>query len=156
MPKPVGQLFNVPNQITCVRLALSFVLFGLIVYEYYLTSLVFFILAAGTDFLDGYYARKFNQVTALGRILDPFADKIIICGTFIFLAATPGMMASFFGLKGMDGGGYCGPRVVGDGAAEFFGRARQRFLGQYLWQAEDGRAVRGGRGFNGLPALPNG
>ena len=99
MSKPVGQLFNVPNQITCVRLALSFVLFGLIACEYYLTSLVFFILAAGTDFLDGYYARKFNQVTALGRILDPFADKIIICCTFIMLAATPGMLASPYGLK---------------------------------------------------------
>ena len=46
-------------------------------------------IAAGTDWVDGYWARKYGQVTKLGRILDPFADKIIICGTFIFLAAVP-------------------------------------------------------------------
>ncbi len=48
-----------------------------------------FIVAAGTDWIDGFYARRYNQVTTLGRILDPFVDKIIICGTFIFLAAIP-------------------------------------------------------------------
>ena len=48
-----------------------------------------FVVAAGTDWLDGYWARKYGQVTNLGRILDPFVDKIIICGTFIFLAAVP-------------------------------------------------------------------
>ena len=45
---------------------------------------------ASTDWLDGYWARKYGQVTTLGRILDPFVDKIIVCGTFIFLAAIPG------------------------------------------------------------------
>jgi CDP-diacylglycerol--glycerol-3-phosphate 3-phosphatidyltransferase len=53
--------------------------------------MVLFIIAAGTDWLDGYFARKYNQVTTLGRILDPFADKVIICGTFIYLAAIPEM-----------------------------------------------------------------
>ena len=48
-----------------------------------------FAIAAGTDWVDGYWARRYGQVTQLGRILDPFADKIIICGTFIFLAAVP-------------------------------------------------------------------
>ena len=48
-----------------------------------------FVIAAGTDWLDGYFARKYGQVTTLGRILDPFADKVIVCGTFIFLAAIP-------------------------------------------------------------------
>ena len=46
-------------------------------------------MAASTDWLDGYWARKYGQVTNLGRILDPFVDKIIICGTFIFLVAIP-------------------------------------------------------------------
>jgi CDP-diacylglycerol--glycerol-3-phosphate 3-phosphatidyltransferase len=36
-----------------------------------------------------YWARRYGQITKLGRILDPFADKIIICGTFVFLAAVP-------------------------------------------------------------------
>jgi len=44
-----------------------------------------FIVAALTDYLDGYLARKYGQVTVLGRILDPFVDKIIICGAFVFL-----------------------------------------------------------------------
>src|SRR4051812_15822388 len=49
-----------------------------------------FVIAAGTDWIDGWWARKYGQVTKLGRIFDPFVDKIIICGTFIFLAAEPG------------------------------------------------------------------
>jgi CDP-diacylglycerol--glycerol-3-phosphate 3-phosphatidyltransferase len=89
--KPAAQpLFNVPNQLTTLRLLLSIVLFGFVAFEYYLTGLVLFIIAASTDWLDGYWARKYGQVTNLGRILDPFVDKIIICGTFIFLAAVPG------------------------------------------------------------------
>jgi CDP-diacylglycerol--glycerol-3-phosphate 3-phosphatidyltransferase len=84
------RVFNVPNQLTVSRLILSLALFGLIAFEYYLASVVVFAIAAGTDWLDGYYARKYGQVTTLGRILDPFVDKIIVCGTFIFLGAVPG------------------------------------------------------------------
>ena len=58
-----------------------------------------FIVAAGTDWLDGYYARKYSQVTTLGRILDPFADKVIVCGTFIFLMAIPAMAEVPWGLR---------------------------------------------------------
>jgi CDP-diacylglycerol---glycerol-3-phosphate 3-phosphatidyltransferase len=82
-------VFNVPNQLTSIRLVLAIVLFGLIAYEQYLAGMWVFIVAAGTDWIDGFYARRYNQVTTLGRILDPFVDKIIICGTFIFLAAIP-------------------------------------------------------------------
>ncbi len=84
------QVLNVPNQLTVLRLLLSVALFVLIAFEYYLTSFFVFAVAAGTDWLDGYYARKYGQVTTLGRILDPFVDKIIVCGTFIFLAAVEG------------------------------------------------------------------
>src|SRR4051794_38526736 len=89
--KQVGQpIFNVPNQLTTLRLLLAIVLFVLIAFHYFLASAVVFAVAAGTDWLDGYWARKYGQVTNLGRILDPFVDKIIVCGTFIFLAAVPG------------------------------------------------------------------
>ena len=44
------------------------------------------VIAASTDWIDGWWARNYNQITKLGRIFDPFVDKIIICGTFIFLA----------------------------------------------------------------------
>jgi CDP-diacylglycerol---glycerol-3-phosphate 3-phosphatidyltransferase len=77
-------MFNLPNQLTSLRLLLSMIMFGFITQDCYLTSFVLFIIAAGTDWLDGYYARKYGQVTTLGRILDPFADKVIVCGTFIF------------------------------------------------------------------------
>ncbi len=83
-------VFNVPNQLTSIRLVLAIVLFGLIPYEYYLAAMWVFIVAAGTDWIDGFYARRYNQVTTLGRILDPFVDKIIICGTFISLAGIDG------------------------------------------------------------------
>ena len=94
-----ASIFNLPNQLTSLRLILAVILFGLIVWEHYLWGLALFIVAVGTDWLDGYYARKYGQVTTLGRILDPFADKVIICGTFIFLLTTPGMRDTPYGLR---------------------------------------------------------
>lgn len=93
-PPPTGFLdreaLNLPNLITITRLGLSCVLFGLIsVGDLWLTCTVLFVVAASTDFLDGYYARKLGQITILGRILDPFVDKIIVCGAFIFLISEP-------------------------------------------------------------------
>ena len=82
-------VFNLPNQLTIARLVLALVLFGLITWQYWLTSLAVFIVAAATDWLDGYFARKYGLVTVLGRILDPFVDKIIICGAFICLVGDP-------------------------------------------------------------------
>ncbi len=95
----LAKLFNLPNQLTSLRLLLSVILFGLIAWEHYLASLVLFVIAAGTDWLDGYFARKYGQVTTLGRILDPFADKVIVCGTFIFLAATAEIREVSWGLQ---------------------------------------------------------
>ena len=83
---------------TSLRLILSLVLFCLIPLGYYWAALVLFVLAAGTDWLDGWYARRYHQVTVLGRILDPFADKIVICGTFIFLVAEPALSTEWYGL----------------------------------------------------------
>ncbi len=82
-------VFNLPNQLTWMRLILTMVMFGFVSAEWYLLGMVLFIVAASTDWLDGYFARRYNLVTTLGRILDPFADKVIICGTFILLAAVP-------------------------------------------------------------------
>ncbi len=83
-------VFNVPNQLTALRFILSIVLFVIIEQRHYMAAMYVFVVAASTDWLDGYWARKYGQVTTLGRIFDPFVDKIIICGTFIFLAAIPG------------------------------------------------------------------
>lgn len=82
---------NIPNLITLSRLALTFVVLILIDLErYWIASTVIFVVAVLTDFLDGYLARKWGQVTPLGRIMDPFVDKIIIGGALIFLTAIPG------------------------------------------------------------------
>jgi len=48
-----------------------------------------FMFAALTDFLDGYLARKYGQVTAFGRVADPFADKVLTAGTFVCLLRFP-------------------------------------------------------------------
>lgn len=85
--KPISGHLNLPNQITIARLVISVLLFVFMSIDQFIPALICFILAAGTDWVDGYIARKYNLVTQLGRILDPFADKILICGIFIFLAA---------------------------------------------------------------------
>lgn len=82
-------VFNLPNQLTVSRLFLSIVLFVFLSLQWYQTSLVLFVVAASTDWLDGYLARKYGQVTVLGRILDPFVDKVIVCGTYIILVSEP-------------------------------------------------------------------
>lgn len=90
--KDAPRLFvlNVPNQLSCARLLLAVVLFVAIDLAWYYWGAALFLLAAATDWLDGFYARRYSQVTQLGRILDPFADKLIVCGTFIYLASIEG------------------------------------------------------------------
>ncbi len=78
-------VFNLPNQLTTSRLALALVLFALIGWESWPWSLVVFVVAAITDWLDGYFARKQGLVSTLGRNLDPLVDKVLICGAYIFL-----------------------------------------------------------------------
>ncbi|MCH2115381.1 MAG: CDP-diacylglycerol--glycerol-3-phosphate 3-phosphatidyltransferase [Pirellulales bacterium] len=80
---------NIPNQVTISRIMMSVVLFFFLALGWYKISLVLFVLTALTDWIDGYWARKYGQITQLGRVLDPFADKLFICGTFVFLAAAP-------------------------------------------------------------------
>lgn len=89
-PLTSNTVLNVPNILTAIRFLLAIVVFVLIPFGQYVAAIVVFLLAASTDWIDGYWARKYGQVTKLGRIFDPFVDKIIICGTFIFLAAEQG------------------------------------------------------------------
>ncbi len=79
-------VLNTPNLITLTRFALSIVVFALMSYDYFYAAFWVFVIAASTDWIDGYVARRTSQVTQLGRILDPFCDKIIICGAYILIA----------------------------------------------------------------------
>lgn len=86
---PTTSIYNVPNALTSIRFGLAIAVMVLIPLGYYVSALVIFSIAASTDWMDGYWARKYGQVTKLGRIFDPFVDKIIICGTFIALVEVP-------------------------------------------------------------------
>ncbi|MBT8037351.1 MAG: CDP-diacylglycerol--glycerol-3-phosphate 3-phosphatidyltransferase [Verrucomicrobiae bacterium] len=81
---------NLPNTITLFRLVLTAVFCGAASAEGvvgYAIALSAFILGAISDWLDGYLARKLNLVTSLGKLLDPLADKILVCSGFVYLSA---------------------------------------------------------------------
>ena len=83
-------IFSLPNQLTALRFVLSIVLFILISNEQWVSCAVVFAVAAFTDWLDGFLARRWNLGSTLGRNLDPLVDKILICGAFIFLLPVAG------------------------------------------------------------------
>lgn len=78
---------NLPNAITFSRLVMT-AAFILAVSQRslagYGTGLVLFIVAAVSDFLDGYLARRMGLVTPLGKLMDPLVDKILVCAAFVF------------------------------------------------------------------------
>ena len=86
---------NLPNQITLGRLVLSIACLALLhQYDVHMrpahhwmlqAAFWLFIVAGISDILDGYLARKHNQITSFGRVLDPFVDKTLVCGAFILL-----------------------------------------------------------------------
>ena len=86
---------SVPNILTFARIAAIPVVVGCVYAQSILegplwlrwVALAVFIAAAITDFLDGYYARIWDQQSALGRMLDPIADKLLVASCLLMLAA---------------------------------------------------------------------
>ncbi len=91
---------NIPNRITVARVLLipvfvillsgdfswGFIHFGDVSLSVSrMTGTIIFIIAAMTDWIDGYYARKYNLVTNFGKFLDPLADKLLVSSAFIIL-----------------------------------------------------------------------
>jgi CDP-diacylglycerol--glycerol-3-phosphate 3-phosphatidyltransferase len=79
---------NIPNQITVARLILTLLFVVAISYDFTFQGLVafsIFVIASFTDWLDGYLARKWNQTTDFGKLLDPLADKILVTSALFFL-----------------------------------------------------------------------
>ena len=90
--------WNVPNALTMARIVLALVLFGLLECRCYTAGLVLFLIAACTDWIDGWWARKYHQCTVFGRIMDPFADKLVVCGTLVYLVTIPEITQAKYGL----------------------------------------------------------
>jgi CDP-diacylglycerol--glycerol-3-phosphate 3-phosphatidyltransferase len=89
----LDRVWTVPNALSAVRLLLAFVLFVAIERGMHTAALWLFLVAASTDWVDGWWARRFRQVSRLGRIFDPLVDKVIICGAFMLLADRDGRSA---------------------------------------------------------------
>ena len=92
----MGMIKFVPNILTIVRLGMTVVFLAMILYApgpgaanrgaYMDVAFVLFVVAGLTDIVDGHIARRFNVTSKLGRILDPLADKVLVCGAFICFA----------------------------------------------------------------------
>lgn len=103
---PAGLYRHVPNTLTVLRLVLAAAFFVVLTpwtagdrllrdtephtlsdpNLVLITAALLFVLAAATDWLDGFLARRWGVVTAFGRVMDPFADKVLVVGAFIYLA----------------------------------------------------------------------
>lgn len=82
-------LLHVPNLLSLSRVPLACALFAQITYELWLGALVVFLVACATDWLDGWWARKYGPLTLVGRNLDPLTDKVLVCGAFVYLLQFP-------------------------------------------------------------------
>ena len=87
-----------PNALTIARLVVAFAFFAMLtVYRYDPAGVSWWLFTAGwvygvaaiTDVVDGHLARKWGVTSTFGRVVDPFCDKILILGTFVFFAAPP-------------------------------------------------------------------
>jgi cardiolipin synthase len=83
-----GEVLNIPNLLSFLRIALVPVFLWLLLNEMFLSAIVVLMIAGITDFLDGYLARKLNQMTKLGKVLDPVADRLYIFATLLALSIT--------------------------------------------------------------------
>ena len=83
---------NLPNKICVARILMCPIFLLLFISEYYYAAAAVYLIAAFTDWLDGYIARKNNIVTDLGKFLDPIADKILVLSGML--------IAIFFGWGG--------------------------------------------------------
>lgn len=100
---------NLPNKLTIFRIVLAFVIIILLLFPFYAINIDFptfivdgkilvdskyiiagiiFIIAALTDFVDGFIARKYNMVTDFGKLMDAIADKVLVNSVLIILASS--------------------------------------------------------------------
>jgi cardiolipin synthase (CMP-forming) len=94
-PRRRSKAFNLPNLLTYGRVVAVPVVAGLLFWpnepRARWAAFAVFVLAAITDYLDGYIARAYAQSSALGRMLDPIADKLLVAACLLMLAANGGI-----------------------------------------------------------------
>ncbi len=96
---PDFEVMTLPTKLTVARILSTFLIMGLLFVPGLAAKtacLVLFLLASLTDWLDGYLARRLNQTSPLGTLLDPIADKVLILGlliAFVQLRVVPAWMA---------------------------------------------------------------
>jgi len=81
-----SRIVTVPNLLTVFRMVLIPVFVSLLFYQRFILALTIFVLAGVTDGLDGLLARRFDQKSQLGTILDPIADKLMLVTSFVVLS----------------------------------------------------------------------
>lgn len=81
-----SRILTVPNMLTIFRMVLIPVFVTLLFYQRFIWALAAFVIAGLTDGLDGLLARRFDQESQLGTILDPIADKLMLVTAFIVLS----------------------------------------------------------------------
>jgi phosphatidylglycerophosphate synthase len=92
-----------PNALTLARVVLAAMFFTVLSFYRYpghnswslLVAIAVFVAAAVTDFLDGYLARRWKVESAFGRVMDPFADKLLVVGAFVVLCGPRFIDATF-------------------------------------------------------------
>jgi CDP-diacylglycerol--glycerol-3-phosphate 3-phosphatidyltransferase len=87
---PRQNALNLPNQLTSARLGLTMVFVAVLALPLphkFTVGLALFSIASITDFLDGHYARKYGLITTFGKLMDPLADKILMCSAFVVLCS---------------------------------------------------------------------
>ena len=86
-PEISDRIWTIPNILSFLRLVLVPVFLVLIITEQDLWALIVLVFSSFTDYLDGVIARRFHQITRLGQLLDPLADRLFIFATLIGLSA---------------------------------------------------------------------
>lgn len=84
-------MMNLPNMLTILRMCLIPIFAALYYSTFRPWALAVYLLAAFTDFLDGYLARKWNQITSFGKLMDPLADKLMTL-TMLFCLTDTGYL----------------------------------------------------------------
>lgn len=85
----MNHVFNLPNSITAFRFFLSAILAGMLMLDQTILmgfcAWAVFAVAACSDWVDGYFARRYKSVTVLGQLMDPLADKVLVTTALIML-----------------------------------------------------------------------